>query len=181
MTPIEESKLNLTLGPMSALDLKSLAEKMDGMIVPYQAMVSVEALHSAESRLRAKVCRADQVTEGPWRYLYLKIAADDVAKIKEELERRGLWVEKTEVAPDSFLPEYFCQKCDFRSERPGLCPQHQESLLEFSEWVAARNKSQGIAWRYVGVLAVGIFIAVIIYSATRQDGLFPLIQPLKRW
>lgn len=34
--------------------------------------------------------------------------------------------------------EYHCLQCDYVSDHPGSCPQHQGTLLEYSEWLQAQ-------------------------------------------
>lgn len=60
-----------------------------------------------------------------------------------------------------FRPEYLCPKCDYKLDEKSICPTHRIPLLEYSEWLAERNKPG--EWAWLGKILSSALVAYLAY------------------
>lgn len=98
-------------------------------------------------------------------FVYLELPdSTDMASLYPSLEKYGVVApiapEQSEILESA---EYHCLQCDFISDHPGTCPQHQIGLLEYSEWLAAQFAAGQIgARKRMYLFGAGMFIVIVL-------------------
>ncbi len=147
--------------------LRAIIEGAGGLIKVYSSEEAHEKLRDA-NRDR----RGTQFQETPMQadLLYVEFDAQYIPLAQPELEKMGV-VFGDHDAPELQGTEYHCLQCDHTSDSIGLCPEHKTPLLEFSDWVKAKNKgADATPMIWLAFLAVA---ALAIYAFVSQLGSAP--------
>jgi hypothetical protein len=153
----------LVIGPFSATDLSRLTEILDGAGVTYTVEENPERVEEADQARSMREPMLHPVYEGPAEIFMLIFPKARAALIRDELARIGKPFLLDPPPEINDAPEYHCPVCSFTSDTLQLCPQHRVPLLEFSDWVAARQARSSKANRIFMILLIAIVIGLAIW------------------
>lgn len=145
--------------PAFAQKLQSLLEEHKRSIKIYS---TEETQQAVRDDMKKNLGNPYPTYSGGYDSIYVEIRTEDLLIVKAELEKMGYAITKQATEGD-FTPEYLCPQCKFKSDEPGLCPEHRIKLLEYSDWHAEKSKKSSAANRAF-VIVVFLLVAFLLYK-----------------
>jgi hypothetical protein len=148
----------LTAGPLSTFDvgvLREIFEKHGAEYKIYRLDEKIAEYHASikqEDPLRAYRGFDQQDL------LIIKFPLKHALLVRGELERMGHPIHSTPPEPLEAQPEFLCPKCGYMAHGEGFCPKHRVRLLEYSAWVAQRNKRISPVWIWLALAGIAAYV-----------------------
>jgi hypothetical protein len=133
----------MRFGPLSAIDLNILKDTLDQNGRTYEVFVDPDG--DPQAKERAKRIRGSHSFDGNLHYLYIEIDPKDLLLVKKDILKMGFDPQMKPSAELEYKNEFLCLHCDCVSENPGICPKHQEPLVEWSQWVELKKENTPLA------------------------------------
>lgn len=149
--------------------IDEISELLSKKNIRFKVVVNEEALARLETEWKQSLTSDIPQTGRHFdpHHVSFDILEEDVPLIDGACRRAGFVEKAPEVSEEEeeqlfAHKDYLCLRCDHCQSEPGLCPKHQEPLLEFADWNAARNQGSQESMMKVGYLAVGLLAVLVI-------------------
>lgn len=133
----------MRFGPLTSFDINHLKEVLDAHRVAYEIEASREDVAAIDRDRAERMYQYRREYPGNREFLYIEIPSSALPLVRELLENMGVFAEGGELKP---RPEYVCEKCDYVSNFPGVCPKHHRELIEFSKYAEKLRQGSGTRW-----------------------------------
>lgn len=147
----------LRIGPFSEMHFSKLEQKLCAAGIAFEKFEDPSYLAAYEQKMKQR-SRMNEVIYPVYsghspEYLFIELEKSDIFHVRQDLNDLGYSLQDTSV---QFSEEYYCPNCDYRAETQARCPKHNSLLLNYGDWLAARNKPT-----FTGRVAV--FLIIIIF------------------
>lgn len=147
----------IRIGPLSEVHFSDLKKILEPVILgPLQRIDDPDLLKSFYNQTNSHVGYYPTFSGLP-EFIFIEVEKEHLLHIKAYLDRIGLPLVQGE-APQS-VRDYLCPKCDYQGTAPGVCPKHDEPLLDFSTWHSIKQNKMN---RLLSILAIFFLAAFAI-------------------
>lgn len=102
-------------------------------------------------------------TESPADLLYLEFPDDALELLRADLIRLALLDESMPTGNELEGEDWVCPKCGKTFEQQGRCPTHDEALVTFEQYAAAKKTESNTLDPVTMVIVTAVIVAAIYY------------------
>lgn len=151
----------LRIGPFSEIHISKLEQKLTSAGIAFEKTEDPSHLAAYEQKMKQRNSTHEVIYpvysgHSP-EYLFIELEKSDIFHIRQDLNDLGYSLQDS---AEQFAEEYYCTKCDYKADTQARCPRHNLLLLNYGDWLSARNKPS-FTGRIAAVLFIIIFLSLI--------------------
>lgn len=154
----------MRIGPFNSFHFSQIENLLKKENIPFSIDQDPQALEKIRKKDLERAPDPYPIYQSSGDFLFVDVDEFHAPRALFILDKNGLVPindeEKTAVLESA---EYHCLQCDYVSDHPGSCPHHNQNLLEYSDWVAAKNAPRQSLSGYFGIIIVLIIVAAFYY------------------